>query len=842
MAKRLGILFFPKYAVLHNAKLFFLYWALIIVIVAIWIWRFIAREQWATQTEPKGDVSILPFVSGISAAKAREVGELSRGSPLCTEPNQYKYLHNDYDNYTSNINLTSIACAPVCRPSLPLGTTCVTTQEMMLQQSSSNIFVPTFFTDTDANQAGTEQQFLIPGPGNVSVAFSHNFFVDDPLSFLFGKKDTIIGDSMDTSIGKRVTTVLLNASTNKVARTFQPGELINLTVGDLLSVAKLNEFIDVTSRLILDRPYDEYEEGLFAVPSNTSFGAIVQGPMLRVTGASLHVELFYSNKAAGCKVDALSSTVPILNVSKTDVLCCMAVVARRNWITKSRTIHLNLAGQANVRTYSGLDISFMVTGRFAIVNGYAIFEQLTILWIWLQLPSVVIYLIATFMLGTMSTVYSRALHQQAGMMNSSKGIAARLMSNSSAFYDLKDDEEGVTKERLLQRFMYILKYEADLDANETAKLCDFLYKAILNVPPGQTELPKAIDISSFCAVCASNEPLTFQVLQDFFDCHRRVGILERCFQDQSINSIRKLAKELLGREITVTAGDNGAVKTAVVAGSDGSQVQEILNENGNLQASCEDLRKNIQDTLEKAHAVSGGTDEMMRLEMAKAEVKLGEQKMMPPQTLGDGTIYHGEWVGSIKHGKGRMTLPDGSIYEGNFEHGAVHGYCVYTRPNGAKYEGEWRFGKEHGQGREVSQEGAIYEGTFKDGRKSGQAVICFPDGSTYKGQVSEGKMFGFGRYHWSSGQTYEGEWEDDLMHGQGKYTWANGITYIGQYRHNVKEGFGVLTWPDGHRFEGEYVNNLRNGAGVLTLPDGSQLQGFWENGKQAEISDDIQEI
>jgi len=36
------------------------------------------------------------------------------------------------------------------------------------------------------------------------------------------------------------------------------------------------------------------------------------------------------------------------------------------------------------------------------------------------------------------------------------------------------------------------------------------------------------------------------------------------------------------------------------------------------------------------------------------------------QSLPDGSIYEGDWVGDSRHGKGKLTLFNGDIYEGNW--------------------------------------------------------------------------------------------------------------------------------------------------------------------------------
>ena len=42
----------------------------------------------------------------------------------------------------------------------------------------------------------------------------------------------------------------------------------------------------------------------------------------------------------------------------------------------------------------------------------------------------------------------------------------------------------------------------------------------------------------------------------------------------------------------------------------------------------------------------------------------------------DGSVYIGEWLRGIQHGKGKMTFPDGSLIEGIFQNN------IYKGPDG----------------------------------------------------------------------------------------------------------------------------------------------------------------
>ncbi|CAE7431830.1 ALMA4 [Symbiodinium natans] len=1395
--------------------------------------------------------------------------EADRSKPFCTQPSEFGYTF--YDGGQS-FNYTDIHCTHLCHEAGGMNKACMNEAEMSMD-SPSGTFIPTFFSDVmmhSLHDTAEPSYHYVPGIESMKLAFSHNYYAVRPDDLIGGPRETLVGSSDGAATsGAPVTTVLLNHS-GTILKRFEPGERISLTVEEVLMAGQAEEFGDDDSRLLLDGRYYNFEERVMR--SNTPSGP--QGPTLRLTGADVTIKITYTNKGY-CRMEKDSPRLWVSGTSNSQV-ACVTVRAKRGWTQKVRNAVFNDAGAFWTRTYNGLKISFESTGVFSSFDSFALFESLTILFIWLQVPSLVIYVMAAFMLGTLSKVYSSVMHEQRGLIGTTAGIAARLLNYSSTYNDLRDDQ-GVTKQRMLRRFNYILAHEEDLDANEREKFVDFVYKSILS-SGGMDAQTSHADMLSFCTACSSGEPLSFEILQAFFNRKKRVGLVERCFQDSSISAIQSVSQSQLniqdeGTEDEPLKDAAAPVGPAGQSGS-GSRLGNIHEENTRMQERCAEVTESLKETLKVARASAGaeweqdgdilpnsvvsdahnktwsntfgefslcllvqqagwwrapraekgrdktlksgrpggltqtqgacnlgragsweegegdgdtehagewqlklsrepsqdpqpklwgsdfgsesnlspwvpdanlqiesaltkrpaklttgqrilkaasaarrvgirksfavlcieqevlcddeeaakvtvrhdagcrhllsvckgvgkatlmadrleeealdsiracmarivqaadgesivgitvdvgylwlkhqrslrqlfpqclvlvtpmvqlplirtcfssrgktllvtwedakapradvqkarevcevlclstedekwsswlwggaaplegtltlelaalvqqrvlslssqgtvidsilldtalsmftsslrettglpvfddasmksffssasslnhfseacvlgrleaklqklksdeagcqpplgnlglvrldsyeyppavgdadhastfsfqtssrvarglcfenaqqasqspavlenlksaadelesqecfaiagncgfmhfyqdlirdivqvpvfmsalvqvptmmaalepedrililtangasfraaqdrlipsgwfsspgdsdrivvrgceavpgfeavanveqvdtrkvqihlsnyvkqilaeeGTtrpvklillectelphyaaelrrvsglpvfdfvtcaeffcqgdtskkassvteeDATTRLEIYRDEVqKIGKSRKMPAQTLADGSIYEGEWVGPVRHGRGVLTLPDGSSYAGQFEHGVVHGFATYTLPTGAKYEGEWRLGKQDGEGREITAEGAIYQGQYKDDKKEGDASISYPDGSTYEGKVSDGKLHGTGKYVWSNGHSYEGEWEDDEMHGEGVYTWPTGVKFIGQYQHNLKHGTGVVHFPDGRTVEGTYEAGTR---------------------------------
>jgi len=813
---RFGICYLPKWVVIHNPRLFLLYWLLVLFLWIAAIWRFVELEQYAIQSPAKGVVSMLPFASGLSMADTSAAMEEDRRKDFCMRPELFEYNYSDPSHPDSkSFEYTNIGCTHLCDDASAVDQACINEAELTMD-SAAGTFIPTFFSDMTTMGFGTpsaSSHYFVPGITALKLAFSHNYFVHRPADLLSGPRETLHGGSDGAAgSGKAVVTVVLNHS-GSILKRFEPGEPVSLTVQEVLTAAKTDEFGDSDSRLLLDYRYSNFDERIMLTDS--AIGP--QGPALRLTGADLKMNIFFTNKGY-CQMDLNSERIYVKS-NNADV-ACITVGAKRCWTQKHRSAASTTGSWT--RTYHGLKISFQTNGEFSSFDTYALFESITIVFIWLQVPAFIIYLMTTFMLGTLSRVYSSVMHQQGGLIDSTAGIAARLMNYSSTFKDLQDDKGDVTKQRMLRRFNYILAYEDDLDANEREKYVDFVYKQVLNDGEGRTK--RKCEMLEFCSACASGEPLSFEILQKFFNRRRHAGAAERLFQDSSVRAIHQITDS----QLDLKGGDGGqegddeplkeaaAVDEASLRRSflgneymkSGSRLTDILLENDNLQSRCADVTASLEETLEVATSViaDGAEEDGARAAIYRAEVRrIGKSTKMTPQLLADGSVYAGEWVGAVRHGRGVLTRPDGSSYSGQFEHGVVHGYATFTLPTGAKYEGQWKNGKQDGEGRETTAEGAIYQGEYSEGKKQGQASIYYPDGSTYVGEVSDGKLHGQGKYLWSNGHHYEGDWEEDQMHGKGTYVWPTGAKFVGTYQNNQKHGYGTVYWPDGRAVAGTYA-------------------------------------
>ena len=168
--------------------------------------------------------------------------------------------------------------------------------------------------------------------------------------------------------------------------------------------------------------------------------------------------------------------------------------------------------------------------------------------------------------------------------------------------------------------------------------------------------------------------------------------------------------------------------------------------------------------------------------------------------------------------KGEKTWPGGTIYKGELLDNMCHGKGVMTWPSGDKFEGEF------------------WKGKLKKG------IYTYADGTVFEGEFDNDCCEGQGKQTWPDGTTYIGEWHKNQRHGKGEMFWPSGIVYEGDFLSNQRHGKGTITWPDGIIYDGDWKNDKRDGTGITTLPNNQQYlqtysQGNLINERELEITD-----
>ena len=160
----------------------------------------------------------------------------------------------------------------------------------------------------------------------------------------------------------------------------------------------------------------------------------------------------------------------------------------------------------------------------------------------------------------------------------------------------------------------------------------------------------------------------------------------------------------------------------------------------------------------------------------RAGIRCGNGRLTCTTRDSSESLYEGEWVDDLRHGRGKIQYKNGNVYEGEFRSGERHGQCVFTNVAA----------------------NTVYTGNFeKNNYFSGHGKMIFHNtGNIYEGEWRNNKMQGFGVMLYATGDKYEGEWSDSSTNpnsdrtGKGKYTKANGTVKF--------EGNWVDGKPDRH--------------------------------------------
>ncbi|GMI23503.1 hypothetical protein TeGR_g11533 [Tetraparma gracilis] len=148
-------------------------------------------------------------------------------------------------------------------------------------------------------------------------------------------------------------------------------------------------------------------------------------------------------------------------------------------------------------------------------------------------------------------------------------------------------------------------------------------------------------------------------------------------------------------------------------------------------------------------------------------------------TLGDHSVYEGDFLAGEITGTGVRTYADGRRYEGGFLNGERAGHGVAAE-GGARYEGTWASNRREGRGRLEMENGDWMEGLFRGHRLEGEGR-ALTGGVQYSGGFSRGSPAGFGVGSSPHGR-YEGLWRAGSRDGQGRYSCAaSGISYAGEF-------------------------------------------------------------
>lgn len=109
----------------------------------------------------------------------------------------------------------------------------------------------------------------------------------------------------------------------------------------------------------------------------------------------------------------------------------------------------------------------------------------------------------------------------------------------------------------------------------------------------------------------------------------------------------------------------------------------------------------------------------------------------------NGSVYTGQTLDNLRHGKGTFQDAQGNVYEGEFKDDKIDGFGTYKTSEGTVYTGEWKNEVQEGHGKETWPDGSYFIGGYLKGLKNGNGEYKWEDGSEYNGQWINGDIEGF---------------------------------------------------------------------------------------------------
>lgn len=215
-------------------------------------------------------------------------------------------------------------------------------------------------------------------------------------------------------------------------------------------------------------------------------------------------------------------------------------------------------------------------------------------------------------------------------------------------------------------------------------------------------------------------------------------------------------------------------------------------------------------------------------------------KDFPKEVEPDGTLYYGEKLEGLKHGRGKAIFPDESEYIGYWSAGKFDGRGNLINIDGTYFMGHFKSGEKHGFCFEEEDKSfAVYEKVnYEHGKKNGEGHMNRGYKEDYVGEFKNDLFHGKGKLAYSNGDSYEGDFVEGEKHGKGVF-WVKsrypqpGYTYNGDFVNNRMEGYGIIeNHVTGKKYDGHFLNDRMHGEGKCFNQDGEMtLEGFFEHGK-----------
>lgn len=524
---------FPKCVKIENSRLSVFFYSSILGAAGFVAYNFWTSRAWLIAKVPNGVAHprALNWFGAMADEDAKRANVVDGVRGFCTESSKYDYCSDEDCTWY----FRGMQCLDTCVEG-SVGS-CLDRSERWMKEGNG-LFFPTYFNETmtilsqgtaqdssSAIRTVTTGQYFIKGVEDLVLTFDHEYFVESPLG---GQERGSSGATSTEAYTNGMLTVLRDKNEVEISR-WQPGTEVTLSLRTIfeqcgISLDSLNEYVG-----------KNFAEG----------AGFLDGVSMRISGFHIDVGLNYLNP----RQHDLSWDGPV---------CFITLHATNPWTYLPDLQVVDVVGSTRFRYYYGVRVQFSVTGSFGWVNMDALIQAITSVLVFIEVAKKIVFYFAIFGLGHLSKVYRRVVYQQVKLQRECYGLAARLVSHSSAFKELQDTPGGISESRLHQRFKGIFSHTEALDEAEISRFSKFVYD---HMSHGGKD--PAVDMEEYAMACSTNENLDFEALVGIFDANRKKSCLERFFADGTVRALFQDDKAMVAKAEKENEGQDPEVPTSL---------------------------------------------------------------------------------------------------------------------------------------------------------------------------------------------------------------------------------------------------------------------------------------
>eukprot|EP00928_Gymnodinium_smaydae_P018450 TRINITY_DN1701_c0_g3_i1.p1 TRINITY_DN1701_c0_g3~~TRINITY_DN1701_c0_g3_i1.p1 ORF type:complete len:774 (-),score=160.13 TRINITY_DN1701_c0_g3_i1:86-2407(-) len=299
--------------------------------------------------------------------------------------------------------------------------------------------------------------------------------------------------------------------------------------------------------------------GLSIDDNNTNVQADVRDnssfPILRMTGLYLTMELTCQNwaawneKGSTLNMDELADDIRE-TLEEAGAICVGKSKVLIDWSSLPQVTHHSFddasSGEGRLRsryTY-GLRVNFDIEGCFALFEPWGLLTSLSSMFVFLTVPSMIVGFITVYFLGRASSIYFRAVYEPLSITEAFFGWTSRMVVASQSFKRMcsarHEGQPVLTVSDLRDELSQVFAFEiaakkrngdasGGLDEDEIEDMALLMAAGMDENKNGVVSLPE------FVQFVTNLDFLTLRDMALYFDKKQRIGMLEKVFDDTSVD-------------------------------------------------------------------------------------------------------------------------------------------------------------------------------------------------------------------------------------------------------------------------------------------------------------------